>query len=451
MRPSRRLAVAAATMLTLVLVPAGLAAGPADARASAARGNALSPGRLANIALSEVGSFARAQTQLRATETSHPQLGIGNVDTVLASGARRTRPACHPSVLTIATTWRASCWAETDDAGRSWYPQGITGSGDASGRTPLFTACTGCPPHKVVAVSWHNTGDTLAKVSFLDVTSSMTDAPYDEALLVVPAAGQAGFHALPSHASGIAWYGRYLYLFSNGTTVVQVFDVRRIWAMNAPAGGGVGCDGAGQCSAATMRFALPRVGYYRFADGFPCWSRLGLEPCFSSVSLDRATVPDTLVTTEYNAKAGGRVVRWPLDARTGRLRPAVTGKPVVVPVAGWRSPLRRQQGAVLYGRNGFASAACPPGVSATPAPLDPAQALPEGPSASCLYRVRLSSGRPDARLSAAPWTVAPRGLQNLAYWPTTGELWTQNEFAGTSTLNGNRQLIAVDCPRLLCL
>ena len=440
MRPSRRLIAACTTALTLLLVAVGLAAGPADARASAARDNALSPGRLANIALSEAGSFARGQTQLRTTESSHPQLGIGNVDTVLASGLERTRPGCHSGDLQVATTWRALCWSETDDAARFWYPQGITGSGDSSGTTPFYTSCTGCPAHKALAVSWHSTHDTLAKISFVDVSASMADAPYDDALLVVPNASASGFSALHSHASGIAWYGRYLYVFSSGSKSVQVFDVSRIWAVNAPDGAGVGCDPAtGACSAAGLRYAMPRVGYYRFADGFGCWGRIGLNPCFSSVALDRKTVPDTLVTTEYNIKSGGRIVRWPIDQRTGRLRPVAKSRRTIVPIAGWKSTLRRQQGAAFYGRNGVVSALCPDGVQSA------------NSSRSCLYRASLSSTKRTARLTTTYWTTAPRGTQNIGYWPTTGELWTLNEFPGADPANpSGRQVLALDCRSLVC-
>ena len=208
MRPSRRIIAAATTALTLLLVPVGLAAGPADARASAARDNALSPGRLANIAMSEAGSFTRSQTQLVATETAHPQLGIGDVDTVLASGVERTRPGCHSNDLQVATSWRALCWSEADDAARFWYPQGITGSGDSAGTTPYYARCAGCPVHKALAVSWHSTSDTLAKVTFVDISNGMADAPYDDALLVVPSASGRGYSALHNHASGVSWYGR---------------------------------------------------------------------------------------------------------------------------------------------------------------------------------------------------------------------------------------------------
>jgi hypothetical protein len=441
MRPSRRLLAAATTAFTLLLVPVGLAAAPADARAAAARDNALSPGRLANIALSEAGSFARSQTALRAAETSHPQLGIGDVDTVLSTAAERTRPGCHSNDLQVATTWRSLCWSQADDAARFWYPQGLTGSGDSAGTTPFYSRCAGCPVRKALAVSWHSTGDTLAKITFVDISNAMADAPYEDALLVVPNASAAGYSALHSHASGVSWYGRYLYLFSSGSKSVQVFDVTRIWAVNNPEGTGVGCDPAsGLCSAAGMRYALPRVGYYRFADGFGCWGRIGLNPCFSSVALDRKTTPDTLVTTEFNAKSGGRIVRWPLDSRTGRLRPVAKRSRTIVPIAGWKSALRRQQGAAFYGRNGVVAALCPPATSA-----------PGSSSVSCLYRATLSSTQRTARLTTTYWTTVPRGTQNIAYWPASGELWTLNEYPGVDPANpSGRQVLALDCPLLVC-
>jgi hypothetical protein len=454
MRPTRRLIAAATAALTLLLVPTGLSAGPADAashKAKPAGSNALTPGRLANIAMSDANSFTRGLAERSAVEASRPQIGVGNIGDVLGSAVQRTRPGCHPSDLLVATTWRSLCWSEKDDTARYWYPQGITGSGDAVSRTPLYVPCPGCPARKALAVSWHNTPNTLAKVTFVDVSAGMADAPYDDALLVVPDNAGRAFRALPSHASGVTWYGRYLLLFSSGEKAVQVFDLTHIWAMNNPGATSIGCDSAtGGCSAAGMRFAIPRVGYYRFADGFGCWGRIGLNPCFSSVSLDRATNPDTLVTTEFNNKSGGRIVRWPLNWRTGRLLPAVKGGHKIIPTAGWKSTLKRQQGAAFYGRNGVVAGMCPegtPGVSYMP---DTGRSLVGGVSKSCLFKATLSSTRSTATLRTRYWTTAPRGLQNVSYWPGSREVWTLNEFPGTAAQPGSRQIIALDCPNLVC-
>lgn len=449
MRPTRRLLAAATTAATAVvlLVPAGLAGAATSAPAPP---NGMSPARLAQVSLTDAGSFARGAAERAAVERSRTGLHAVPIDAVLANG-QRTRPACHESDLHVATSWRALCWSETDDVTARWYPQGITGSGDAANGSQYFVRCSGCPAHKVVAVSWHSKANRLARVSFVDATAGMADAPYNHVLLVTPDSKGAGFKRIPSHADGIAWYGNLLFLVSSDSPLVQVFDLRHFWALSDPSSSAVGCDPAtGLCSAAGSAFALPRIGYYRYAKARRCANRFGTRPCFTSVSLDRSSVPDSLVTTEYSAHAGGRVLRWPLDVRTSRL--AVSRRDHRVhPRAGWKSPLRRMQGAAFAARHGVVAGLCPEGAPAVSYMPGGGAALHGNQAKACLYHATLSSLRPGASLSLRYWTTAPSNIQNVSYWPASGEVWTLNEFRGNGVFGSDRLVMALDCPALVCV
>jgi hypothetical protein len=442
MRTTRRL-LAAATSAVL-LVPAGLT----TASAAAPGPDAMSAARLAQVRLTDAGSFTRGVAERAAVERSRPGLRVTALDEVFATG-QRTRPACHDADLRVVTTWRAFCWSETDDLTAGWYPQGITGSGDAANGSQRYVRCPGCPAHTVVAVSWHNRSDTLARVSFVDVSQGEAGAPYDHVLLVAPDSKGAGFRRIASHADGIAWYGHLLFLFTSGPQLVHVFDLRHIWAMSDTTSGAVGCAPAtGACSAAGGSYALPRIGYYRYVGGGRCANRVGTRPCFTSVSLDRSSTPDSLVTTEYSTSAGGRVLRWPLDARTGRLAAGRDGR--VRPLAGWKSPVRRMQGAAFAARHGVVTGLCPRGAP-------PVSYMPGGGAAihgkqakACLFHATLSSLRPAATLSLRYWTTAPSNIQNVSYWPASGQLWTLNEFRGNGAFGSDRLVVVLDCPALDC-
>jgi hypothetical protein len=448
-RPTRRLLAAVTTLAATAALC--LPAGVSDAATPAP--NAMSAGRLGEIALSDAGSFARGYRERASVESSRPGLRVVSIDEVLATGATgaagaRTRPACHESDLHVGTTWRGLCWSESDDRTARWYPQGITGSGDAANGSPYFVRCAGCPAHKVVAVSWHNRDNSLARISFLDVTSGLAGAPYNNAILVAPDGGGDGFNRVRSHADGIAWYGRLIFLVSSSRALVQVFDLRHIWAMSDTTSRAVGCSATGACSAARAAYALPRVGYYHYPGGRSCASRFGARPCFSSVSLDRSSTPDSLVTTEYSERAGGRVLRWPLDVRTGRL--SVGRDKRAHPTAGWKAPVRRMQGAAFAARHGVVAGLCPPGAPAVSYMPGSGAAVHGLQAKACLYHATRSSLRPGATLSLRYWTTAPSNMQNVSYWPASGEIWTLNEFRGNGVFDGDRLVLALDCPALVC-
>lgn len=434
-----------ACLLTLVVVATGsLVQGARPAQATDR--NAINHGPLAAMSLVEHGSFARGVADRAFVERSGAAITPVRLDTVLDEGPATTRPQCHESDVHVATSYEAACWSETDDVTAGWYPQGITGSGDASGRSQLWSACRGCPQREVLAVSWHR-NNTAARVSFVDVTGGRTSARYSHVLLVVPDRTRGRFHRFATHADGIAWYGNMLYLMSGrGSRVVRVFDLRHIWRMSGTAAR-VGCDEATRaCSAGGAAFALPQAGYYTYAGGGRCDSLVGNRPCFTSVSLDRSTAPDSLVTSEYNVAHRGRIVRWPLDYPSGRLLPSRDKK--VHARAGWYAPVRRVQGVTISGNRAVLAALCQDG--APPVSYMGGDGTPfyDNQAKACLYSAILSGDR--QRLSVRSWTTVPANIQNVAYWPSSGTLWTVNEFRGSGKFPSDRLLIAFNCRGLSC-
>ena len=222
---------AALALLCLVL---GTLVTPVQPAEAASR-NALSKRTLYAMTLTPGSTFARGVENRAFVERSQAPISPVRLDTVLDESASATRPQCHESDVHVTTTYDALCWSDFDDVTAKWYPQGITGSGAGSSASRTWAACQGCPQRQVVAVSWHNRRNTLARVSFVDVTSSRVGARYNNVLLVEPDRSSRRFHRIQSHADGIAWYGNMLYLVSSGTRMIRVFDLRHIWRMSAAA------------------------------------------------------------------------------------------------------------------------------------------------------------------------------------------------------------------------
>lgn len=429
--------------LLCLLVSATLT--PLTSAEAATPRNALSPKTLRSMSITAEDSFQRGIADLAHAERSNAPMSPVRLDTVLDEGNSATRPQCHQSDVHVATTYEAMCWSEVDDETAQWYPQGITGSGDASSSNHLWAACQGCPQRQVVAVSWHHKTNKLARVSFMDVTEGRVGARYNHVTLVEPNRTAQRFRRIQSHADGIAWYGNMLYLVSSGTRAIRVFDLRHIFRMTSGAKK-VGC-GAGVCSAAGAPFALPQIGTYTFPSGRPCERRTGTRPCFSSVSVDRSTNPDSLVTAEYTTYQRGRILRWPLDISTGKLRVA-KGKSWIHPFEGWASPVRRMQGVTLYGNRGVVAGLCPEGAPVVSYMNGGGAALYDRHAKACLYEVNVSPGR--TVLGMRYWTTVPANTQNVSYWPSTGTLWTVSEFRGDGVFASDRLLLAFDCPSLTC-
>lgn len=425
--------------------------------AAAATANTLTATALSNMSLS--GYQDITATRDAVENAGHP-LTVVPMQTVVGGGYT-TQAICHPTDVHSSTTPSGFCWNATDDTTGNWYPQGITGSGDATGSSDLYATCPTCSGHKIVAVSWHASsaytefGDNgLARVSFVDVTSSLANAFYRHVLLVEPDESSAGYHRILNHADGIAWYGDLLFLATGGdaddtaerSRVIRVFDLRHFWQMSSTSSGAVGCT-ASTCSAAYSLFALPEVGYYQFPDGNVCTPVTGNDPCFTSVSLDRSTTPNALVTTEYyEPGAGGRILRWPLNSTSHLLQTSADG--LVHPVEGWSSPIYRMQGAVTYGSHVVIEGLCPDGEPAVSYMPGGTAAVSGGFTKSCLHKGTFDSGR--STIDLHYWTTSPGNSENLDYWPSSGQLLLVNEFKGSGGYPGDRLVLDWACTGLTC-
>jgi hypothetical protein len=447
--------LAAATLVAGGLTVASIGVAP---MAKASTASALSSSALASMSLS-VGDFTTVTHDRDLVEASSRPLDVVSMATLVSSGYS-TRAICHPTDVHSTTAPIGFCWTTTDDTTGNWYPQGITGSGDAMNGSDLYPTCDTCAGRKIVAVSWHSGAaytefgdDTLARVSFADVTNGMADAVYSHALLVEPDTTGAGYHAIASHADGIMWYGNKLFLVTGGDSgragsdrVIRVFDVRHFWQMTSTASGTVGCT-ASACSAAYSKFALPEIGYYQFPDDHICTPVTGNDPCFTSVSLDRSSSPDAMVTTEYQSGSGGRILRWPLDGTSALLAPGSDGQ--VHPSEGWSSPVYLMQGAVMTGNQGVIEGLCPDGAPAVTY-MPGGTSATDGPyNKSCLHKFTVPSDR--SSLDIHYWTTSPGNSENLSYWPASGDLLLVNEYKGDGSSYGSDRLVLDwHCTGLTC-
>lgn len=397
---SRRLVTA---LSIAVAVAAAALAGPAlagETRAAKFEHIDHSP-----FALSQSPTGIDYQAMVDKVETDPRIDKVSLTDVVTApSPARQGRyPLCHDTNLKPELSPTGFCWDSGDDTTADWVPQGVTGSGDAD---PSGTVDN----RRLVAASWHYTGDDFARVSIADYTKPSESLAYHHLLLVQPTT-EGGFASVENvHADGLLWFGDKL-LLATGTRL-QVFSLDHIWKTRtdgADAGtiGLVGDD----AYARWHGWAMPMVAEYRTTwnpDGSwkSCASVTGDAPCLNSITL--APDRESFVTAEYYrpGAAGGRVIRWGLDPGTGLPTGAATEAFV--------SPIWHQQGIATDGTAFYVSGDCP----GTPPPDDPNDH-------SCVHKA-LPDDEPHVLTKAPPLT------QNLSYWPRTGELWGINERINTT-------------------
>ncbi|HEX6345158.1 hypothetical protein [Umezawaea sp.] len=270
------------------------------------------------------------ETALGTTRSVAAVLGDANRPLETCSGtqqqalpehyARTDHPLTSGQILHSSDRF---CWDDGDSEVTYWQPQGITGSSDADD-DGLWGE------NRVMLVSWHYdlTGpDKGVRVSFLDVANRR----YRHVLLVEPTRTTTpNYTAVPIHAGGLAWLGHHLYV-ADTSGGLRVFDVNRVLEVS-DAQDVIGRSGSAYY-AHGYKYVLPQVGAYKQAVQTPC-TPSATQLCFSSLSLDRSTTPDTLVVGEYRdqrstdaAVDGGRVVRYRVDATT-RLPVLTNGKAV---------------------------------------------------------------------------------------------------------------------------
>lgn len=250
-------------------------------------------------------------TAIQALDNALPNVSVA---TVLSSANHpmRTCDSTETAALPIAPVATAAmCWDTVDAAGTVWNPQGITTSGDAD-NDGAWGANT------VLLSGWQYTVDdgrrNDARVAFIDYTNPAS-AAYRWVYLVAPDSTGSTFAAAKAHAGGMIWYGDKLLVSAagNSNVAIRVFSMSHI--LQATDGAAtIGKTSSGY-AAYGYQYVMPQVGYYTYADGDCDLSTNTAIPCFSSLSLDRSTSPDSLVTAEYFANGlGGRVARYSFGA-----------------------------------------------------------------------------------------------------------------------------------------
>jgi hypothetical protein len=295
-------------------------------------------------------------------------------------------------------TWQGWIWDEGDNGVSYWYPQGITGSSDAtdSGRVNN---------RRLQLVSWYHKTQARptkgVRVSLADLTQ-FNDIDYRHLLLVVPYGDGAAVNYRPLHksdvntdalhAGGIVWYGDYLYVAdtANGFRVFDLSAIARVSHTNDT--GSFGRSG-NVSHAFGYRYIVPQVARYDRSEGACAYS-------FSFVSLDRSSTPPALLSGEYKSTSiQGRLVHWYVDPQTHRLdarQGQVRGR------AAKMGAQTKMQGAARWAGNYYISSSSQAG------------------SFGRLYRTR--AGR-ESSISA--WVY---GAEDLYYERGTGRIWTAAEF-----------------------
>ncbi len=198
-------------------------------------------------------------------------------------------------------------WDRHDSRSSNWYPQGITGSGDAS---PTGTV----GGRRLVLVSWYarRTAHKGVRISVVDITDPER-IRYRHLLLVEPRSTPRGasFAPVQVHAGGIVLYRNLLYVVDTDAGV-RVFDTDRLLVTQPdPSKTRAGVHG-GRAYAFDYRYAIPMVAFYR--------QRVSQGMRFSFASLDRTTVPHSLWMGEYSGPTmEGFAASFPLNASTACL------------------------------------------------------------------------------------------------------------------------------------
>ncbi|MFC7486802.1 hypothetical protein ACOCJ7_11225 [Knoellia sp. CPCC 206453] len=326
------------------------------------------------------------------------------IDGVAADANRegRTGEDCK-SVLPEVTT--KYCWQSDDNNTNQWWAQGVTSTYDAYGST-------GVTPdgRKLLVASWYDKDQDTeepddginkgARISVLD----RANAKYRHVLLAVPdgTATSPTFRIANTHAGGLAWYGRYLYVAD--TDGIRVFDMGRIWRANTNIEESIGKTAAGY-GAYGYKYVVPQVHRYAGQDTFR----------YSSVAVDRTTSPDTLVATEYRtpgdtSQASPRTIRYDLNETTKLVAEDSSG--VAGADGAWTIGVDSLQGGVFVNGRLYLSQS------------DGESRIFDGDRGD-VYRYTPSSG------SLVRWgNHLPVGTEDFSYWSGLDELWTTAEYPG---------------------
>ncbi|MDR3080087.1 MAG: hypothetical protein LBV60_04030, partial [Streptomyces sp.] len=251
-----------------------------------------------------------------------------NATTVIADTNRNAiRLTSAPGTVQAFETGFA--WDSGDQAVDYWIPQGVTTSADAYGNGAYPAGGN----KRVVLTSWYfetdpdNDGvdeyalDKGLRLTFVDYSTSTPT--YRHVLLVEPvktSTGAYSFNPIRKHAGGIMWYGDLLYVVDTYKGL-RVFDLTTLFTVATAEGDVCGLHTDGSYYGYGYKYVLPQSHAYDNA---------GKYLRYSTIGLDRASTPDSLVVSEYslsgtvdytdgayNGTGPGtttpKVVRWNLD------------------------------------------------------------------------------------------------------------------------------------------
>ena len=276
---------------------------------------------------------------------------------------------------------RAYTFDAADRRDPRWWPQGVTTSADASDEEEIAG-------RRIVAVAWYAKelpGDEVnqgSRITFFDLGTRR----YRHVLLVKPVleGGVADIEPLTVHAGGIVWFGPYLHVAATakGFHTCRLDDLLRV--------------SDDEVSAYGHRYVLPvRFSYQAETDE-------GHERLrYSFMSLDKAATPPDILAGEYGrGDTTRRLVRFPVDPETlllatlddGVSRPSMLDEGV-----------GQMQGAVVARGRYYVT-------------------VSKGPKTfGSVY-----TGEPGA-FKRHRWAT-PMGPEDIAYWPSTDELWSVSEW-----------------------
>ncbi|WP_369170559.1 hypothetical protein AB5J49_23345 [Streptomyces sp. R28] len=232
-----------------------------------------------------------------------------------------------------------------DQAVDYWIPQGVTTSADAYGNGLYPEGGS----NKVVLVSWYfetnpdGVGedeyalDKGLRLTFVDYNTP-TAPTYRHVLLVEPvrtSTGEYSFNPIRKHAGGIMWYGNLLYVVDTYKGL-RVFDLNTLFTVATGEKDVCGLHTDGAYYGYGYQYVLPQSHAYDNA---------GKYLRYTTIGLDRASTPDSLVISEYSLSGTvdytdgtfngtgaptttPKVVRWELDY-TDRHPGSLTAKEAV--------------------------------------------------------------------------------------------------------------------------
>ncbi len=288
------------------------------------------------------------------------------------------------SLMRALKVHRAYTFDRTDRRDPRWWPQGVSTSADASDDERVGG-------RRLVVVAWYakelpgdESGHQGSRLTFYDLDTRR----YQHVLLVVPQLKDGAPRLVPlrAHAGGIVWHGPYLHVAatSRGLYTCRVDDLFEV------------TEGVATTSTYGYRFVLPvRFAYQAETDD-------GHERLrYSFLSLNRGTSPPELVAGEYGrGEKTRRLVRFHRSTQRQRCsRPPTTAS---ARPTGLDEGVGQMQGAVVArGRLHL---------TVSHGPRMPGSVYVGEPGSFRRHR----------------WAT-PMGPEDIAYWPSTDELWSVSE------------------------